>query len=78
MDTISFSFEEISALNLEQIHILLDYYGIKYPKKAGKKKLLEKIEPYFVKNSVQYISPDGEEIQMSVRIRRIKESNNVR
>lgn len=77
---IEFSQEELQALTRTQIMVLLDYYELKYPKRAGKEKLIKILDEFYhPEGEIVEYNEQGEEIQMSVRIRRIKESQkNVR
>lgn len=72
MDSVIFNRSELERLTVKQLNILLQYYKLPNPKLKSDK----------VNALVQFYSPMvvqslDENVEMSVRIKRIKEANNV-
>jgi len=72
---VMFTLDELKGLSLKQLRILANYLGIKYNRATRKDEFIEAIY-----NSLKYMDISGvtsypeENSQMSVRVRRIYES----
>jgi len=81
MVDIAFSREELENLKLSQLIVLADYHEVNYRKRSSKGTMVEMLYNFYHPDTgiVYNESGDSGELQMSVRIRRIKESGkNVR
>jgi len=68
-----FSEEQLGRLDRSDLIKVASYYKLRYDKKASKEQLQDLIWDSF--NALESIEADAMSAPMSVRIRRIKESN---
>jgi len=76
MDSIKFSRSELESLTKSQLQILSDYYGIEYKKRTTQREFVELLVDYYKETggSDSDVDSGNGGQQMSVRVRRIKES----
>ena len=66
---------ELHRFKKKELQTLLLYYGQDVPYKMKKDEMIEKLEVLLRKPNTYQEEMDLGEVQMSVRVRRIKESN---